>query len=184
MRSLAVFCGSKSGNHSVYAQMAIEVAQALVARNIRLIYGGGDVGLMGVIAKAVLNNNGKVTGVMPKFLQEREGHFEATDYIIVDTMHERKAIMAEHSEGFLILPGGYGTMDEFMEIITWRQLGLHNKPIGVFNINGYYNHVLLHLDQMVKEGFLSTNHRKLVLHSLHLNLLLDKMEKSVISLYP
>lgn len=184
MHALAVFCGSKSGNHTIYTEVAAEVARALVTRNIRLIYGGGDVGLMGVIAKTVLDQGGKVTGVMPKFLQEREGHFEATDYIIVDTMHERKAIMADHSEGFLILPGGYGTMDEFMEIITWRQLGLHEKPIGVLNVNGYYKHALAHLDLMVQEGFLSADDRKLVFDSIHLNLLLDEMEQSLTTLYP
>ncbi|NJK83439.1 MAG: TIGR00730 family Rossman fold protein [Saprospiraceae bacterium] len=141
MRSLAVFCGSKTGKHPIYQDIANQLGKTMVSKNITLVYGGGDVGLMGITAQTVIEAGGRVIGVMPKFLQEREGHFKATEYTIVETMHQRKAVMADRADAFLILPGGYGTMDEFMEIVTWRQLGLHDKPIGVLNVNGYYNHL-------------------------------------------
>ncbi len=179
MRSLAVFCGSRMGKHPIYKDLAIQLGKAIATRNITLVYGGGDVGLMGTIAQTVIEANGRVIGVMPKFLQEREGHFKGTEYTIVETMHQRKAVMADRSDAFLILPGGYGTMDEFMEIVTWRQLGLHDKPIGVLNVNGYYNHLLAHLDHMTNEGFMSKKDRALIFDGLHINLVLDELNTSL-----
>ncbi|NJL74718.1 MAG: TIGR00730 family Rossman fold protein [Saprospiraceae bacterium] len=175
MHSTVVFCGSKKGSNPIYEKTARKLAKELVKRNIHLVYGGGDVGLMGVIANATLQAGGQVTGVMPKFLRDIEGHFDLTESIIVDTMHERKTIMAERADSFLILPGGLGTMDEFMEIVTWRQLQLHHKPIGVLNVNGYYNHILAHLDQMVQEEFLSSENRALIMDDWDLERLLDRI---------
>ena len=175
MHHVAVFCGSRKGNNPIYEKSARKLAKELVKRNLHLIYGGGDVGLMGIIANAVLQEGGKVTGVMPKFLRDIEGHFALTESIIVTTMHERKAIMAERADVFIILPGGLGTMDEFMEILTWRQLQLHSKPIAVLNVNGYYNHILAHLDQMVQEEFLSPENRALVMDDWDIERLLDRM---------
>ncbi|MEM0993527.1 MAG: TIGR00730 family Rossman fold protein [Bacteroidota bacterium] len=176
VQSVAVYCGSQFGNKPIYKQTAEAVALALVKRNIAVVYGGGDVGLMGVVANTALTHGGKVTGVMPKFLMEIEGHYDLTESIIVDTMHERKTIMVDRSDGFLILPGGFGTLDEFMEITTWAQLKLHHKPIGLYNVNGYYDHLIAHIDHMIAEGFILPIYRDLILDDNDLERLLDRME--------
>lgn len=175
MQAIAVYCGSKMGNHPIYAEAAKQVGISLAKRSIDVVYGGGDVGLMGIVAKTALENGAHVIGVITDFLQAREGRYPLQESIVVETMHERKTIMAERADGFLILPGGFGTMDEFMEIITWRQLELHDKPIGVLNINGYYDHLIQQLDHMVEEGFLEQRHRDLVLVSNDLEILLKAM---------
>lgn len=176
MKTIAVYCGSKKGNNPVYAAMAKEVGEAFVQRKLNLVYGGGDVGLMGIVAHTALTGGAHVTGVITEFLKAIEGHYELSESIVVETMHERKTIMAERSDAFLILPGGYGTMDEFMEIITWRQLGLHDKPIGILNTNGYYTHLFTQLDKMVEDGFLSERNRNLVFRADDVEVLLDLMQ--------
>lgn len=175
MKTIAVYCGSKKGRGSIYAEMAKEVGESFVKRGLNLVYGGGDVGLMGIVAHTALTGGAHVTGVITEFLKAIEGHYELSESIVVETMHERKTIMAERSDAFLILPGGYGTMDEFMEIITWRQLGLHDKPIGILNTNDYYTNLFKQLDKMVEEGFLSEANRRLVFLSDDLEQLLDLM---------
>lgn len=176
MKSIAVYCGSKFGNKPIYKKTATDLAKTLATRGIHLIYGGGDVGLMGVIANTALQHGGKVTGVMPKFLMEVEGHYDLTESIIVDTMHERKTIMVERAEAFIILPGGFGTMDEFMEAVTWAQLKLHYKPIGVYNVNNYYQYFMQHVQQMMNEGFIRPEYRDLIIDDNNLDRLLERME--------
>ncbi len=155
--SIAVFCGSKFGNNKLFAQHAEEVGLILAQKNIQLVYGGGRQGLMGIVANAVIKNNGKVVGVIPSLLNEKEDiHDELTTLHIVETMHERKKMMFELCEAAIILPGGFGTMDELFEMITWNQLSIHNKTIILLNSDGYYNNLLAHLDEMQKEGFLYT----------------------------
>jgi uncharacterized protein (TIGR00730 family) len=178
MKAITVYCGSKFGNQDIYKEEAIRLAKLMTARNIRLVYGGGDVGLMGVMANTVLDNGGEVTGVIPHFLQAVEGHLNLTENIVVDTMHERKTIMVERSEGFIILPGGFGTMDEFMEIVTWAQLKLHYKPVGVYNVNNYYQHFLGHIHHMIDQGFVNPEYRNLVIDDDNLERLLERMEKA------
>jgi len=164
MKSIAVFCGSSAGANPVYSEVTKQLGEVLVAQDITLVYGAGNVGLMGIVADAVLNKGGKVIGTIPKFLEDKEvAHYGITELIVTDTMHQRKEKMAEVAEGILVLPGGIGTLDEFFEIFTWQQLGLHSKPIGLLNINGYYNYLLQHMDHMVQEEFLKPYHRDRIL---------------------
>lgn len=179
MQTIAVYCGSRKGKTPIYAETAEQVAISLAKRNCNIIYGGGDVGLMGIVAQTALAQGVHVTGVITDFLQAREGRYPLQESIVVETMHERKTIMAERADGFLILPGGYGTMDEFMEIITWRQLGLHDKAVGILNVNGYYDALVQQLDFMVGEGFLSKRNRDLVCISDNLEVLLDDMKVAI-----
>lgn len=163
IRSLCVFCGSSVGNRPEYAAAAAEVGQLLAERNIRLIYGAGDVGLMGVLADAALAKGGEVVGVIPQMLVDRElAHRGLTELRIVSTMHERKALMAELSDAFLALPGGLGTFEELCEALTWSQLGIHAKPCGALNVNGYFDHLAALLDRAVQEGFVSEANRSLL----------------------
>lgn len=163
-RRIGVFCGSKPGQRPEYVAAAHEMGQLLARRNIGLVYGGGAIGLMGVMADAALAAGGEVIGVIPGALFDKElGHRGATDLIVVDTMHERKAKMADLSEAFVALPGGSGTLDEFFEIFTWAQLGFHQKPCGLINTCGYYDHLLTFLDHSVSQGFLPGNHRDCIL---------------------
>lgn len=176
MKSICVFCGSSKGFDSLHSDVARVLGVMLAKRNIRLVYGAGNIGLMGVIADAVLENGGQVLGVIPGFLKEKEVcHTGLTELIVTNTMHKRKEIMAENSDGFIILPGGYGTLDEFFEILTWRQLHLHNKPIGVLNVNGYYDHLLAHVKHMWREGFLREANLSLITVSEDIPELLEKM---------
>jgi uncharacterized protein (TIGR00730 family) len=164
MNRICVFCGSSSGIHPRYAEAARTLGSALVRRGIGLVYGGGNVGLMGIIADAVMDAGGEVIGVIPEALVERElAHNDVTQMIVVRSMHERKAKMAELSNGFVAMPGGYGTFEEFCEIITWAQLGLHRKPCGILNVNGYYDPLMKLFDHAVAEGFLRSANRQLVL---------------------
>lgn len=155
MTSITVFCGARTGHDGKYADLAAEVGRTLAERGIRLVYGAGNVGLMGILADAALSAGGQVLGVIPDFLKEREVcHTGLQELVVTRTMHERKAVMAARSDGFIVLPGGFGTLDECFEILTWRQLQLHDKPIGLLNPDGYYDHLLAHVRLMLREGFL------------------------------
>lgn len=152
---VAVFCGSRAGAHAAYAEAAAAVGAALARRGCELVYGGAHVGLMGVLADAALAGGGRVTGVIPSSMVERElAHRGLTDLRIVGSMHERKAVMASLADAFLILPGGMGTLDECCEILTWAQLGIHQKPVGLLDVRGYWTGFLRFLDTAVAEGFL------------------------------
>jgi uncharacterized protein (TIGR00730 family) len=153
--NVCVFCGSSHGLNPVYGSVAKELGFLLAQNNHSLIYGGGNVGLMGVIADAVLEKGGKVTGIIPKFLMDREvGHTGLTSLEIVTSMHERKKRMADLSDVFIAIPGGWGTLEEIAEILTWKQLGLLNQPVGVLNINKFFDPLLAQMQGMVTEGFL------------------------------
>jgi uncharacterized protein (TIGR00730 family) len=155
MARLCFFCGAHAGTNAAYRQLAREIAQALHARGFGLVYGGGRVGLMGSLADAMLELGGEVIGVIPRMMAGSEvAHEEIARLHVVETMHERKALMAELSDGFIALAGGYGTMDEFHEILTWRQLRIHDKPIGLLNSDGYYDHLLALYARMRDEGFI------------------------------
>ncbi len=174
--ALCVFCGSSLGNKPNYESAAIELGQLLAGRGIRLVYGGGNVGLMGVIADAAMASGGEVIGVIPKGLADREvAHEQISQLHIVDSMHDRKAMMARLADGFIALPGGYGTLEEFCEIVTWYQLGLHRKPCGILNIDGYFDGILSQFDHGVTEKFVLPEHRKIVLSATDSVSLLDQM---------
>lgn len=162
MRSVCVFCGSSAGRSDVYRASAIQTGELLTSKRATLIYGGGRVGLMGILADAVLAGEGSVIGVIPRFLATRElAHAGCTQLHTVDSMHERKALMAGLADAFIALPGGLGTFDEFCEIISWSQLGLHTKPVGLLNVAGYYDGLLMQIDRAVEEGFCRPEHREL-----------------------
>lgn len=164
MRSLCVYCGSKSGNDPGYAATAVELGRLMAEANVRLVYGGGSVGLMGVLANSVLANGGEVLGVIPKGLFTTEiGHQGLTELVEVGSMHERKARMAVESDAFLALPGGLGTLEELAEIATWAQLGIHAKPVGVLESNGYWASLLSFLDGAVEAGFVKPQHREIII---------------------
>ncbi|MEO5945683.1 MAG: TIGR00730 family Rossman fold protein [Chitinophagaceae bacterium] len=155
IKSLAVFCGSKPGNNPLFARDAVELGQLLAKHKIKLIYGGGSAGLMGIIADAVMENGGEVKGIIPKMLLEWEvQHRGITELVISNDMHERKKIIYSLSDAALILPGGFGTLDELFEIVTWNQLTIHDKEIYILNSGGFYNHLIEHIHLMKKEGFL------------------------------
>ena len=177
MKRLCVFCGSNKGRGSEYAIATKKMGKMLAARSIGLVYGGGHVGLMGVIADAVLHAGGEAIGVIPRAMVDKELAMDGlTQMHVVDTMHQRKALMAELSDGFAALPGASGTADEFFEIMTWAQLGLHSKPIGMLNVSGYFDLLLRWLDQTVAEGFLKARHRQLVLEAPEPDELLDRLQ--------
>jgi len=176
MKSIAVFCGSSSGNNEIYTEQAAITGRFLAEQGINLVFGGGKVGLMGVLADAALEAGGRVTGVIPGFLQTKEvAHERLSDLIVVDTMHQRKALIQKMSDGFIALPGGYGTLEELFEMLTWGQLGLHPKPVGLLNIEGFFDHILSSLDHMVQEGFVHKINRKMVLWDHRPEDLLKKM---------
>jgi uncharacterized protein (TIGR00730 family) len=176
MKNIAVFCGSSEGYDESYREMAYTLGSMLADKGIGLIYGGGRIGLMGAVADGALSNGGRVTGVIPGFLQTKEiGHEGLTEMIVVDTMHQRKLKMNDLCDGVITLPGGWGTMEEFFEMLTWGQLGLHTKPIGVLNINGYYDSLSALCNIMVQEGFLQECTRNMLLISQSIDELLDMM---------
>jgi uncharacterized protein (TIGR00730 family) len=177
---ICIFTGSRRGVVSVYARMARELGRLLVAHSYGLVYGGGNVGLMAVIADAVLELGGHVTGVIPEDLVDKEvAHGGLPDLRIVKSMHERKAVMAELSNGFMGLPGGIGTMEEFFEVLSWSQLGIHNKPCGLLNAGGYYRHIIRFLDHAVDQGFLKPKHRSLLIVEGTPGKLLDRFEEFI-----
>lgn len=177
MRRVCVFCGSSPGRTSAYVKAAERLARTLTRRNIDVVYGGASVGVMGSLADATLNLGGKVIGVIPKHLVDKEkSHKNLTELYIVSDMHERKALMGSLSDGFIALPGGLGTLEEFFEVLTWNQLGIHNKPCGLLNTGGYYDSLIQLLDHAVDEQFVSSTHRSFMLVENEPGLLLDAMQ--------
>lgn len=159
MKTIAVFCGSSMGASDVYRQAAVELGKELVKRNLSLVYGGASVGIMGTVADTVLQEGGEVIGVIPTLLEQREiSHRGLTKLLTVNSMHERKHMMMELADGFIALPGGPGTLEEFFEVFTWSQIGLHQKPCGLLNVNGYYDHLLSFFDHMQQEQFLKSQY--------------------------
>ena len=178
MQRLCVFCGSSAGSQALYADAARQLGEALAERDLGLIYGGGHIGLMGILADSVLRSGGSVIGVIPQALVEKElAHDRLTELHIVTTMHQRKALMADLADGFGALPGAFGTADELFEILTWAQLGLHAKPIGLLNVAGYFNALCAWLDHAVREGFLRSAHRGLLLEAEQPRRLLDLLQQ-------
>lgn len=176
MRTLCVYCGAAAGVRPAYGEAAVALADALAERGMGLVYGGGSVGIMGILADAALARGVPVTGVIPRHLHDLEvGHNGLTAMHIVGTMHERKALLAQLSDGFLTLPGGLGSMEELFEAYTWGQLGLHPKPVGLLNVAGYYDPLLAFLDHTVAEGFVRPLHRGFLLSGAAVNPLLDAM---------
>ncbi len=176
LKNICVFCGSSAGGQSVYAQTAQAVGWLLCRRGIELVYGGGNVGLMGVLADACLARGGRVIGVIPQALVDKEvAHSGLTELRVVSSMHERKANMADLSDAFMALPGGYGTWEELFEMLTWSQLGIHRKPCGLLNVNGYYDPLLELADKAVSEGFLREFNRDLLLSDDDPERLLDRL---------
>ncbi|MFH1654915.1 MAG: TIGR00730 family Rossman fold protein [Pseudomonadota bacterium] len=154
MKRVCVFCGSSPGKRPQYLEMAERLGNLLVKNNMGLVYGGGDVGTMGKIARVVFEQGGEVIGVIPKALAQKEvAYKELSDLRVVDSMHERKALMAELSDAFIALPGGLGTIEEFFEVLTWAQLGIHSKPCGILNVSGYYDHIIKFLNEAVDQNF-------------------------------
>jgi uncharacterized protein (TIGR00730 family) len=175
-KRICVFCGSNTGTRPVYTEAAETLGKLLAGRQIALVYGGGKVGLMGKLANAVLTAGGEVTGVIPQSLMRKEiAHAGLTDLRVVDSMHQRKALMADLSDAFIALPGGFGTFEEFCEIVTWAQLGLHRKPCGVLNVSGYYDHLLGLFDHAVNQRFLNPLNRSLVIAAHDPQELLDRL---------
>jgi uncharacterized protein (TIGR00730 family) len=166
MKSICVFCGANFNGDPVLKQAVEQLAEVMASRDITLVYGGGKVGVMGILADAVLKEGGKAIGIIPQFLMDKEvGHTGLTELHIVENMHQRKQMMNDLSDGIITLPGGLGTLEEFFEVLTWLQLGLHNHPIGLLNVNGFYDFLLKQLDVMVEQKFLKPTNRNLVITS-------------------
>ena len=166
MKSVAVYCGSSFGANPLYVAQAQSLGAALVAHDLTLVYGGGRVGLMGTIADAVLAHGGQVIGVIPDFLADKElAHLGCTELHVVKSMHERKLMMADRADAFVAMPGGYGTLEELFEVLTWGQLGLHRKPVALLNVDGYYDHLLLALDRMRDDQLLRAENRTQLLQA-------------------
>ena len=177
MRSIAVFCGSSEGSDLNILNDAHNLGKLLAQRHITLVYGAAKIGIMGKVAQAVIDNKGKTIGVIPEFLRIKEVvNSNLTELIVTQNMHDRKVIMYDKSDGFIIIPGGFGTMDEFFEITTWGQLGLHTKPIGILNSNGFYDHLLAQAKVMVERGFLKQENLDAVVVDTTINGLLEQME--------
>jgi len=166
MKSICVFCGANFNGDPVLKQVVEILAETMAARNITLIYGGGRVGVMGLLADTVLKNGGKAIGIIPQFLMDKEvGHTGLTELHVVKNMHERKQLMNDLSDGVITLPGGLGTLEEFFEVLTWLMLGIHNHPVGLLNVDGFYDHLLTQMDLMVEQRFLKPGNRGLLLTS-------------------
>ncbi len=180
MKSVTIFCGSSSGVDERYSQYAANTGRLMAERNIEIIFGGGKIGIMGIVADACLQAGGKVTGIIPKFLKTKEvAHDSLSQMHVVGSMHERKMLMHEMGEAVMALPGGYGTLEELFEMITWAQLGLHPKPIALLNIAGYFNHLVQFMHHMHSEGFISETHRDMILVHENPEILLSMMERYV-----
>ena len=177
MKSICVYCGSNFNGDPTLRAAIQSLAKVFVSLDITMVYGGGSVGVMGVIANDMMEMGGKVIGVIPQFLMDKEvGHSGITEMIVTENMHQRKQKMADLSDGFIILPGGFGTLEEFFEVLTWLQLGLHAKPIGVLNVNGFYDHLFLQMDKMVEQRFLKQANKDLVFNQADAQLLVQQMQ--------
>jgi len=166
MKSICIFCGANFNGDPTLREAAEQLIEVMFDRDISLVFGGGKVGLMGLLADEMIGRGGKTTGVIPQFLMDKEvGHTGLTELHIVDNMHQRKQLMSDLCDGIIMLPGGFGTLEEFFEVLTWLQLGLHNKPIGILNVNGFYDFLLKQMDVMVEQQFLKPANRKLVITS-------------------
>ena len=176
MKTIAIFCGSSKGTERVYEEQAYLLGKELAESGIGLVYGGAKIGLMGAVADGALQHGGRVVGVLPHFLQTKEiAHEGLTELVLVDTMHERKMKMNALSDAVIALPGGFGTMEEFFEVLTWGQLGLHQKPMGLLNTNGFYDELIALAQQMVDQGFLKERNQRMMLWDTDIPKLLDKM---------
>ncbi|MEL6812221.1 MAG: TIGR00730 family Rossman fold protein [Bacteroidota bacterium] len=185
LHKICVFCGSSSGNDAIITEAAKELGLLFSERRIAMVYGAAKIGVMGTIAETMLEAKGEVIGVIPQFLKKKEVvHLGLTELITTDNMHQRKLIMQEISDGFITLPGGFGTLEELFELITWLQLGLHSKPIGLLNVNGFYDHLLQLLETMVRTGFLKMENYELLLVDTSIENLLQKMEAFKAPLIP
>lgn len=177
LSSVAVYCGSSPGNQPQFIEAAVTVGQTLAQRGIRLVYGGGGVGMMGAVADAALAAGGRVTGIIPHFLDTRElKHPHLTDIRVVQSMHERKLLMVEESQAFIALPGGFGTLDELFEVLTWAQLRIHQHPVGLLNIDGFFDPLLTFLDHLVTTAFLTAQDRARILTSPDIDTLLHQLQ--------
>lgn len=178
MKKITVYCASSSGSEKIYKNQAFKLGQTLALNDFELVYGGAKVGLMGAVADGALSEGGKVIGVLPKFLDEKElQHTSLSKIYLVDTMHERKAQMCNLGDGFIALPGGFGTMEELFEMLTWSQLSLHQKPIAILNVDGYYDSLIAFIETMLDKGFLKEEYRDLLIISDDIEILLEKMKK-------
>lgn len=178
LSSICVFCGSSPGANPEYQHAAADLGRLLAQQGRRLVYGGGNVGLMGVLADSVLSHGGRVLGVIPQHLLDREvGHSGLTELRVVDSMHTRKQAMSDNADAFVLLPGGIGSLEEFFEIWTWGQLGLHTKPYGILNVAGYFDSLLTFLDQTVTERFVRTEHRNIVAVEDDAEALLERLDR-------
>ena len=180
MKRISIFCGSSSGSSGLYAGQARLLGKTLAEQGIELVYGGARVGLMGALADGALDAGGKVTGVIPRFLQSKEiAHEGLSELILVDSMHGRKTLMNELCDGVIAMPGGFGTLEEFFEMLTWAQLGLHKKPMAILNINGFYDDLMHLIRKMVEQGFLKEINRQMLLISSDIDDLLNQMRNYV-----
>ncbi|XP_062164183.1 cytokinin riboside 5'-monophosphate phosphoribohydrolase LOG5-like [Alnus glutinosa] len=177
---VCVFCGSSTGKRTCYSDAALELAQELVSRRLDLVYGGGSIGLMGLVSQEVHRGGGHVLGIIPKTLMSKEITGETVGEVRpVADMHQRKAEMARYSDCFIALPGGYGTLEELLEVITWAQLGIHDKPVGLLNVEGYYNYLLSFIDKAVDDGFIKPSQRHIVVSASNATELVQKLEEYV-----
>ncbi len=177
IENICVFCGSSVGNLDDYADAARELGRTLAEQGYRVVYGGASVGLMGEVANAALEAGAEVVGILPRGLADKErAHHDLTELHVVESMHERKAMMEELADAFIALPGGMGTLEEFAEIFTWAQLGLHQKPCGLLNVAGYYDHLIKHFDHAESQGFLWPEHREIILNASTADALLARLE--------
>jgi uncharacterized protein (TIGR00730 family) len=176
MKSIAIYCASSLGNREVYAKISFETGVFLAKKGLKVVYGGSHLGLMGKVAEGALSVGGEVVGVLPRFMSHKELAYEGlTELIWVDSMHDRKLKMHELSDGIIALPGGYGTMEELFEMLTWAQLGLHSKPIGILNVDGYYDHLIALAEHMAGEGLLKKSHEEALIAEESIELLFEKM---------
>ena len=177
IKRICVFCGSQAGSREVYSEQARALGRAMAERGIGLVYGGGGIGMMGAVADAVIEARGEVIGVIPYALASKERARRDVDMRVVNTMHERKAMMAELSDAFIAMPGGFGTLEEMMETITWGQLGIHRKPVGLLNVASYYDPLIAMIDRAIEEGFILPRYRNLFVASSGVDELFDLMRK-------
>jgi uncharacterized protein (TIGR00730 family) len=176
MKKICVFCGSSTGNNNLYSKYAESLGKLLAENSIDLVYGGGDIGLMGIISRTVLKHGGHVTGIIPELLHSKVPHVELSELIIVKNMHERKALMYSLSDGFICLPGGIGSLEEVLEAFTWLQLGYHTKPVCLINAEGYYTHLIKQFGMMVNEGFMKKTHFESLIIKDDLNGVIEDMQ--------